>query len=132
MAIITNVWTPDTCQGGNCQVEFTWDNALPDISRVHTYSRTIATCAAHAGLAGLPSHLDTVLDRNRRKNLTYAQLLTVLATVTPDQFAGLWSYDAAQNVLTVNGTAAGLTNNQKTSLQTKCNTQFGSGKVTVI
>lgn len=129
MAIITNVWSPDTC---GCQVEFTWDNTQPDISRVHTYSRTLVACPAHAGLAGLSTHWDTVLDRNRRKNLTYAQLLTVLATVTPDQYAGLWSYDAAQNVLTVNGTAAGLSNAQRTNLQTKCNTQFGSGKVTVI
>jgi hypothetical protein len=129
MTLIKNTWSPDTC---TCQVEFTWDDTQDPVARVHTYSRTIATCPAHAGLAGLSTHWDTVLDRNRRKNLTYTQLLTVLATVTPEQYAGLWSYDAAQNVLTVNGTLAGLTANQRSSLQTKCNTQFGSGKVTVI
>lgn len=129
MATITNVWSPDTCR---CQIEFTWDDTQDSMSRVHTYSRTIATCAAHAGLASLSAQLDTVLDRNRRKNLTYTQLLTVLASVTVEQYAGLWSYDAAQNVLTVNGTAAGLTVNQRTSLQTKCNTQFGANRVTVI
>lgn len=129
MAIITNIWSPDTC---GCQIEFRWDDTQDAIARVHAYSRTIAACSAHTGVAGTSVHQDVVLDRNRRKNLTFMQVLTVLATVTPEQYQGMWSYDAAQNVLTVNGTAAGLTANQRNNLQTKCNTQFGSGKVTVI
>lgn len=129
VSITRNLWSPDTCA---CQIEYEFDADVDGLTRTHTYVRTVRTCAAHSGLASLSTHLDTVLDRNRRKNLTYAQLLTVLATVTPEQFAGLWSYDAAQNLLTVNGTAAGLTAAQRNNLQTKCNTQFGSGRVTVI
>jgi hypothetical protein len=129
MAIITNIWSPDTC---GCQIEFTWDDTQDPVVRAHVFSRTIVACVAHAPTAGLSTHYDTVLDRNRRKNLTFAQLLTVLASVTADQYATLWSYDAAQNVLTVNGTAAGLSANQRNNLQNKCNTQFGAGKVTVI
>lgn len=124
-----NAWTFDTCA---CRIEVVFDDSLPPASRVNSYYRTLAACPAHTVLAGLSTHYDTVLDRNRRKNATFAEALTVLASLTSERFDGMWSYDAAVDVLTINGTAGGLTANQRNSLQNKCNTRFGVGKVVVV
>jgi hypothetical protein len=67
MANITR-WSPDTCE---CIIEFEWDNI-----KTNTFKQTIRACSSHSGHSGKDTHLETLLEENRRKN----QALHALAT----------------------------------------------------
>ena len=145
--IVTNTWEPDTCQNPRCIIEYTWDDAVPDTSRVHTYKSTIRTCPIHQGLVG-SNHFAVVLPENQRKNQVRSWMLENLATFSqtitnPDgttyktEKAGVtynWSFTGIndQRVLTISVTGITLTTNQKNSIKTFCDATFGVGKVVVV
>lgn len=122
--IRTNLWTPDTC---GCTLEFQWDDAEDASVRAHVFSRSISACQAHAALRGHANHWDTVLEENRRKNLTWGAAREAVPGLSPDDMT--WTFDA-NRVLTVNF-GARLTNNQKAALRARRSAEVGAGKVIV-
>src|ERR1044072_2283302 len=65
MATRTTRWSPDTC---SCVFEYTWDDAVPQLSRTHTLSTVPGKCPAHTTQTDSNCY-STVLDENPRKNI---------------------------------------------------------------
>ena len=120
--IRTTTWRPDTCE---CVLEYSWDDAASEASRVHSFVRVVSFCPAHSLLAGVNLY-DAVVSENQRKNRTYAIAEALLVSLTPE--SRLWYYDSARVLQVV---IPNLTTLQKNQLQSACNTTFGAGRVKV-
>jgi len=138
MAINKFIWKPDTCQ---CVLTQSYNTDTDTIS----LDSFTTVCSAHTSIVGDSNRYSTMLTDVQRKNFVYGIALktfTSLLTQT-DIETGLpiaktgtkynWSYSGSgtTRVLTVSITGATLTTTNKTTWQTSCNTQFGSGKVVV-
>ena len=149
MVINTNTWTPDTC---DCEIQYTWDDAQPEVTRVHSTSFVNKSCNFHKNL--LPNTAVTyscILDENNKKNKSLQTALENAPNQLADVFVGedgqnyyqlknniIFSFSfsgtAPNRVLTVTfvgATTAGLTNQQKNAIQNKLNQIFGNGNVVV-
>ena len=60
-------WRPDTC---DCEIEYAWDDSIPQDGRVHTAHKINRVCPAHVAETDKVKHYETVLEENHRKNLT--------------------------------------------------------------
>src|SRR3989304_5748981 len=70
MAIRTTRWRPDTC---GCELEYEWDDSLPEAQRVHTCVRIVRNGPEHSGLIGNVALLYSTIDEeNKRKNKAVA------------------------------------------------------------
>ena len=139
MTIQTTRWRPDTCP---CIIEYTWDDTVPESSRVHTLS-SITKCNIHTSLTNNSAY-STVLDENPRKNLSLLTCLENGPTALFDTIDGTrqlkgnitfnwsWSGTAPNRVLTISFTGITLTTNQRNTIQTFLNNRFGVGKVTLV
>ena len=137
MVIKKQIWRPDTCQ---CFLTESYDTDL----RTTALDSFTTVCSAHTSIVGDSNRYSTMMADNQRKNLAYGIALktfTSLLTQT-DLESGVipkagtrynWSYSGSgtTRVLTVSISGATLTTTNKTTWQTSCNTQFGSGKVVV-
>ena len=139
MAIKTTRWSPDTC---SCVIEYTWDDAVPQASRVHSLDSYITKCVAHASLSTDTDRWNCVLEENPRKNFANQTVLdngpSSLYDLQQDGSRTLkngitlnwtWSGTAPNRVLTISYTGITLTTNQKTQAQNWLNNRFGVGKV---
>ena len=124
----TTRWTPDTCPVPGCVIEYTWDDTVPQDSRVHSLGTYVRKCALHTALSNAVAYA-AVLDENPRKNLAFSDLKAVIATLDEDQYKGLWSYNASR-VLVIN-LGALATAGQKTTIQAAADKRFGAGKVII-
>lgn len=142
MVINITRWSPDTC---GCIIEYSWDSTQPESTRTHTLDNFINVCSFHQGLADDPTRWNTVLEENPRKNLTYQGILDNSPTAnlydivngTRQLKAGItfnfsWSGTAPNRVLTISYTGITLTTQQKNSIQTWLNSNFGVGKVIIV
>ena len=120
--IRTTTWKPDTCE---CALEYSWDDTVPEASRVHSLAKVVKSCPAHSLLAGVGLY-DEVVSENRRKNRTYDIAQTLLVSLIPEGW--LWYYDPARVLQVV---IPKLTGAQKNQLQSACDTAFGAGKVKI-
>lgn len=125
-------WSPDTCQ---CVIEYNADLSL---------SRVVNACAAHQG--GTESTVfNTVLEENPRKNRSLKEILdNAPASMIDTDGEGTrtfkngitvdfdWSGVAPDRTLTLTVKGITLTTPQKNAIQTKLDTRFGAGKVTVV
>lgn len=126
-------WSPDTCE---CVIEYNNDLSL---------SRVVNACAAHQG--GTESTVfNTVLEENPRKNRSLKEILdnAPASVFDVDADSGTrvfkkgisvdfgWSGVAPDRHLTLTVKGITLTANQITALQTKLDTRFGTGKVTLV
>ena len=140
MTIKTTRWTLDSC---GCVVEFTWDDAVAQASRTHTYSNHINRCTAHSsGTAS--SAYDVCLEENQRKNNALQVALDNGPTGLYDTVNSArqlkptitynysWTGVSPNRVLSISFTGITLTTAQKSTIQTAQNTRFGAGKVTVL
>ena len=141
MTINTTRWSPDTCA---CVIEYTWDDSVPDSSRVHTLGNIINKCSDHSSLSN--ANVYTALtEENPRKNITKQHILdnsptTALYDIVngnrqlkPNIFFNYsFSGTAPNRVLTISFTGITLTTNQKNTIQSALNTRFGSGKVLIV
>ena len=140
MATTVTTWKPHTCE---CEVQFSWDPALPTASQVYTFSRLITQGPEHASLSG-QALVDALITENRLWNqvvgFAQADSSTASIVVTKANPAGgtmkdfapgafSWSYDAARALHISLPTVSAST---KTSIQNALNSQFGAGKVTVV
>lgn len=151
------LWKPDTClPGDSCEIYYLIDDVNPGvILGYQTHAQAIAIhnarllarpnstlpsnnlgathsippklCAAHAALGQTPAMYAVVLEENRRKNLTLAEIQAILSTVTPLDY--IWLYDANRILRVSIDARITLTAAQKTLIQTALTTRFGVGKV---
>jgi hypothetical protein len=140
MAIKTQVWTPDTCDGVGCQIEEIWDT---DGIVPTTQGRVLRKCAAHAVLpdAGLRGVLQS---ENRRKNRVHKwalQNLTRMVTqkveedgtshpVLTTRYTWTWTGTAPNRVLRPSFVGQTLSNPERNQLRNAIETEFGVGTVT--
>lgn len=61
----TTKWLPDTC---NCVIEYTWDDAVDESERTHTFSRVLSTCAFHGSCGTDDEQYQVILKENETKN----------------------------------------------------------------
>jgi hypothetical protein len=148
MKLNTTRWSPDTC---DCELEYTWDEDLPQEQRTTTISFVNKSCSNHRNL--LPNSAVTyscIIDENQKKNKTLSTALELapnqLADIftSPDNniqyyilkkdivFTFSFSGTAPNRILTVQFIGATLTQNQKNSIQNKLNQMFGTGNVVII
>lgn len=60
-----NTWKPDTC---DCEIEYEWDDSVPQEQRTHTISNVVKACPAHDTHNNKEDHFKSVLDENQSKN----------------------------------------------------------------
>lgn len=140
-------WSPDTC---DCILKYSFDDSLPPDQIVNTISFVKRTCQFHQNL--LPNAAVTyscILDENQKKNNTLQLALDNLTSRIADTFINedgstyvqlknniafnfSFSGTAPNRVLTVSFLGAGLTTQEKNSLQTKLNNKFGAGVVLIV
>ena len=123
MAVHTQRWAPDTC---GCILLETWDDAVPDAARVHTFHATDKMCPVHAGTADEALYA-VIRGENRRKNLVAVIAKSVRADFVDADYT--WAFDAQRRVLV---TIADLTSAQKTTLQAAVDLQFGRDVVIIL
>ena len=70
MTIQTTRWSPDTCK---CEIEYTWDDTVPQDQRVHTM-KSVRKCIVH-DLVSEAKAYQNVLDENQSKNKAIGQLV---------------------------------------------------------
>lgn len=127
MAIQTTRWSPDTCQ---CVIEYTWDDTVPEDSRVHSLGAYRTKCSLHTALSDSSAYTE-VAEQNPRKNkiIERARVQFPRLFGTNGNFLGTWSFDS-NRVLHVIVTGL-LTTNQISNIQSWCDTNLGVGKVII-
>lgn len=70
MTIQKNSWQPDTCM---CEIEYTWDDTVPQDQRVHTMSK-VTRCMFHQALPHIDAY-KAVHDENQSKNKALARVI---------------------------------------------------------
>jgi hypothetical protein len=147
MTIRTTTWNPDTC---DCEIKYSWDDTLPEDTRIHSISFVNRSCNSHRNL--LPNTVVTyscIIDENNKKNKTLQTALENAPNQLADVFQGedgvtqyyqlknniIFSFSfsgtAPNRILTVNFIGATLTNQQRNAIQNKLNQIFGSGNVVI-
>lgn len=140
MTLKTTRWYPDTCE---CVLEYTWDDAQSENTRVHTASNIVSKCPAHQSIATIEGVYDTVCNKeNRRKNDVLQATLdngpTGLFDLTTEggrtlkngiSFNWTWSGTAPNRILTISFIGITLTNAQKNAIRNILNNRFGIGNV---
>ncbi len=117
-------WSPDTC---DCVLEFEWDDAVVESTRVHVFKNTIKTCPDHPALIG-NSLYDQVLFENTCKNITFVEIQKVLPAVEVENY--IWAFDG-NRVLQVSLVGIVLLAAEKQGIQTALDNKFGAGKAKV-
>ena len=137
MVLKTNRWSPDTC---SCIVEFTWDDSIPQDSRVHNISNVVQRCPAHSNL-DTNTHWNVLMEENPRKNIAIQNIidrfpvqLSSTGLVGGSLKDGInidfsLSGIIPNRVLSIDVTGITLTAIQKTNVQNTLDTRFGIGKV---
>jgi len=129
MAKHKTLWSPDTCE---CEVEYETDDEKTQDDPV--VSKVIRRCKAHEGADA--QVLATVLDENRRKNYTFAEVEGVLNLSTEEEKRELlnsykWSFDADRKLhIEFVGTTT-ISAADKTAIQMAADSRFGTDKVIV-
>lgn len=118
-------WSPDTC---DCVLEYEWDDAQDENTRIHSFKRIIKACPEHAALAGKPLY-DQVISENTRKNITFTEIQKAHPQVTSDNY--LWFFDKKRE-LQISLVGVDLPEAAKQGLQTALDAKFGSRKVKVL
>ena len=72
MTIQITRWSPDTC---GCQIDYQWDDTVPQDERVHTVSNIVKACPIHAGQLSKESHYAEVVNENQSKNKAIGLIL---------------------------------------------------------
>lgn len=126
--IRTTRWSPDTC---DCLIEYTWDDTVPESSRVHTPARSIHLCPEHAALSTPPLHYAVLAEENPRKNelidqLTAWAVANVPAWITTDAAGNTildparirWYWDNGASPRVLHIVIAGISPGQRDTLTT--------------
>jgi hypothetical protein len=135
-------WTPDTC---GCIIEYQWDDTVDPALRTHTIKNVVNKCVVHTAQGPDTNHFNVVLDENQKKNQAIdhivqnapAAFVDILPDGTKQLKAGI-TIDfthtgvAPNRLITLTIKGITLTTAQTTNLQSRLDTRFGVGKVTVV
>lgn len=142
MALHRNLWGPDTC---GCEIEFEFDDELPEASRVHTAATIIKTCPAHStiDIVDKHDHYDTVLKENQRKNIVHGQIMEQFPHLVDDKgdkgkslkeginYKFEFQGTGKNRTLNIELEGANLSTADKKKIKDLSDTTFGNGKVTI-
>ncbi len=125
--ITINRWKPDTC---DCVIEQWFDDAASP--RVILYANILTTCPEHTATG--ETLWDTINGENRRKNGVLAAVEAVIDAATRNDFTTWRFLDTRlagldERVLQV--TLSNVNNQQRNSVQSAADLQFGPGVVEV-
>jgi hypothetical protein len=80
--IRTTKWRPDTC---GCEIEYSWDDSIPQDQRTHSISKVNSVCVLHPQHAGDPvNHFVALLDENSSKNIAMGILADNFPAIVKD------------------------------------------------
>lgn len=140
--IHTNQWSPDTCEGFGCTIEYQWDDANPNVKFNYNI---IKTCPDHDGILSNELFYTVMLNENQRKNRIWNELKSTNWSDLVDDLGDgqfewkpgviiTWSWSGIDEdrVLNVDLSQTPLTTNQKNQAQTWADSQFGVGKVLIV
>lgn len=123
-------WSPDTCE---CVIDYAWDDAQDENTRVHTVKEIIRDCGRHGVSTMLTAGkyrgalYDTVLAENQLKNRVLPILQEDQADLDGDSYR--WRFDD-NRVLHVTNTKD-PSRSKKKQHQDKLDKKFGKNKVVV-
>ncbi len=137
--IHTNQWQPDTC---GCVLEYTWDDAENQSTRVHTPTRIVKACPAHISM-GKDAHYSKVLDENQRKNKAHGLILESMPELVDEVVLddgskvkklknGIefkFAFDANRKLQI---SLTGITSKHKTDIQALVQAKLGSSKIDIL
>lgn len=141
MTIKKTLWRPDTC---DCQIEYEWDDTQSEDTRTHNLSRIIKPCSIHDGVPDT-TIWNTVNEENPRKN----KAIDEITQRAPDQFVDIatdgtrtlkqgitidfeWTGIPPNRLIRMIIKGVILTPTQFNNLQTRLDTRFSPGKVTLV
>jgi hypothetical protein len=97
MGIQKTLWSPDTCE---CQIEYQWDDSVPQDQRVHTISKIVKSCQIHSHHGSdKESHYADVLSENQSKNKAIGLLIKTLPNLDGKDKEIKWRFDNNRNVI---------------------------------
>lgn len=140
MTIRTTQWKPDTC---GCVISYNWDDTLP-LDQITFTLQSITKCPNHTNLADNNTAFSAVDAENKRKNQSFDEILQNAPNTNwydIDSATGArvlkknitlrwtWSGTSPNRVLTLFFDGITLTTTQRTTLQNRLNTRFGTGNI---
>lgn len=134
----TTTWKPDTCE---CEIEYEWDDSVPQEQRTHTIKKVNKMCIHHQGKPDNEC-FEVVKDENTTKNRFLGVVLEIPelrkevidndGNISYELKSGLkydWSFDSKRKL---QGKIIGLSISEKSSLKTIIDTKLGLNKVDMI
>jgi len=115
-------------------LEYKWDDSIPQDQRVHTVSKVITKCPAHASTPNDVAHYATIVKENQGKNITLARIaesFPELAQVDANGNSVIkdgevqWSFDKDRNLKV---TAPKLSTVRRAELQSFADSVFRAHK----
>lgn len=96
MTIQKTLWSPDTCA---CQIEFEWDDSVPQELRTHTVATIVKACSIHTSQPNKESHYQEVLDENQSKNKAIGLLVKSIAKLDGGDADINWRFDNNREII---------------------------------
>lgn len=142
MAIRITTWRPDTC---GCEIQYSWDDAVPQEEREHSLHQVTRACGMHAHLDH-PEVYEYVGDENTTKNISLGIILDnfedhTVEVIDNDGVASREFRKSSTPICEVNAdelithtveiTVPTMTDNEKITAQALLDEEFGAGKVLV-
>ena len=90
MTIQRNLWSPDTC---GCQIEYEWDDSVPQEQRIHSASKIVKACSIHQHHNDKDAHYQDVLDENQSKNKAVGLLIKTFKKLDGGQDEITWRFE---------------------------------------
>lgn len=123
--IRTTRWYPDTC---GCCIDYEWDDALDENTRVHIFKALVSRCPEHATWSG-KDVFDQVVSENSRKNFTFDIIQKAAPTLQLENY--LWWFDKDRN-LSINLVGINIDQATRDKVKKACDEKFGARKVKVL
>lgn len=97
MALHKNSWRPDTC---DCELEYEWDDSVPQEERVTTISSILKACPIHAHHGdNIEGHYSDVLAENQSKNQAIGLLVKTLGKLDGGAEEISWRFNPDRSIV---------------------------------
>ena len=96
MTIQRTLWSPDTCE---CQIEYSWDDTVPQDQRTHTISKIVRACSIHSHHTLKENHFNDVLDENQSKNKAVGLLVKTFKKLDGGDSEIKWRFEIDRSIV---------------------------------